>query len=224
MPGHLHATQTDESDNATGAPMFKLYYASTSPYVRKVMITAHCLGLAGQVEKLESAAHPIKRDERIAHFNPLAKVPALQTDEGLALYDSRVICEYLDNHAGGSLFPREGTQRWVSLVRQALGDGLLDAAMLARYETVARPVDKQWDGWIDGQLTKIRAVLADIETQAPHYSVVPDDIGLIAIGCGLGYLDFRFGHLDWRRGHPATAAWFAVFDQHPAMVATRPVE
>lgn len=224
MPTSLDALQTDQPDTVTGAPMFKLYYASTSPYVRKVMITAHCLGLAGQIEKLESAAHPVKRDERIANFNPLGKVPAMQTADGLALYDSRVICEYLDSHAGGSLFPREGSQRWVSLVRQALGDGLLDAAMLARYETVARPADKQWDGWLDGQLTKIRAVLADIETQAPHYSGVPDDIGLITIGCGLGYLDLRFAHLDWRAGHPATAAWFAAFDQHPAMVATRPFE
>ncbi|MHC8287202.1 glutathione S-transferase [Pseudomonas sp. XS1P51] len=204
--------------------MFKLYYATTSPYVRKVMVTAHYLGLAEQIEKLDSAAHPIKRDERIAAFNPLAKVPAMQTADGLALYDSRVICEYLDAHAGGSLFPREGQQRWISLARQALGDGLLDAAMLARYETVARPAEKQWDGWLDGQLTKIRAVLADIERQAPHYSNVPNDIGLIAIGCGLGYLDFRFAEFGWRNGHPATADWFAAFDQHPAMVATRPFE
>jgi len=204
--------------------MFKLYYAPTSPYVRKVMVTAHCLGLAGQIEKLESAAHPIKRDERIAAFNPLAKVPALQTADGLALFDSRVICEYLDTHAGGSLFPREGQARWVSLTRQALGDGLLDAAMLARYETVARPADKQWDGWLDGQLTKIRAVLADIERQVQDFNTAPDDIGLIAIGCGLGYLDFRFASLDWRAGSPATADWFAEFDQHPAMVATRPFE
>ncbi|WP_254074818.1 glutathione S-transferase [Pseudomonas graminis] len=224
MPDSLDGLQARQPDIVTGEPMFKLYYAATSPYVRKVMITAHCLGLEGQIEKLESAAHPIKRDERIAHFNPLAKVPAMQTADGLDLYDSRVICEYLDTHAGGPLFPRAGTQRWVSLVRQALGDGLLDAAMLARYETVARPLDKQWDGWLDGQLTKIRAVLVDIENQAPQYSVVPDDIGLIAIGCGLGYLDFRFAHLDWRSDHPATAAWFAIFDQHPAMVATRPVE
>jgi glutathione S-transferase len=204
--------------------MFKLYYAPTSPYVRKVMVTAHCLGLAEQIETLESAAHPVKRDERVATFNPLAKVPAMQTAEGLSLFDSRVICEYLDTYAGGSLFPREGQPRWISLARQALGDGLLDAALLARYETFARPVDKQWQGWLDGQLTKIRAVLAEIERQVPDYSTVPDDIGLIAIGCGLGYLDFRFASLDWRASYPATAGWFARFEQHPAMVATRPFE
>lgn len=204
--------------------MFKLYYASTSPYVRKVMVTAHCLGLTEQIEKLASAAHPINRDERIATFNPLAKVPALQTAEGLVLYDSRVICEYLDSYAGGALFPREGQRRWTSLTRQALGDGLLDAAMLMRYEAVARPADKQWDAWTSGQLTKVRAALADIERQVAQFSTVPDDIGLITLGCGLGYLDFRFASLDWRAEHPATAAWFAVFEQHPAMLASRPFE
>jgi glutathione S-transferase len=203
--------------------MFKLYFASTSAYVRKVMITAHCLGIVEQIEKLDSAAHPIQRDGRIARFNPLAKVPALQTPDGLALYDSRVICEYLNAVAGGSLFPAKGQPRWVSLARQALGDGLIDAALLARYETTARPQDKQWSGWIDGQLTKVRAAVAEIETQAAQFSRVPDDIGLIAIGCGLGYLDFRFADLDWRANHPAAASWFAEFDQHPAMLATRPV-
>ncbi|WP_256600803.1 MULTISPECIES: glutathione S-transferase [unclassified Pseudomonas] len=201
---------------------FKLYYASTSPYVRKVMVFAHCLGLAERIEKLESAAHPVIRDERIARFNPLAKVPALQTPEGLALFDSRVICEYLDTLAGGSLFPRDGERRWSSLVRQALGDGLLDAALLARYEAVARPTAKQWDDWTAGQLTKITAVLAEVEHQADRLSTQPDDIGVITLGCALGYLDFRFEGLDWRKSHPATATWFAVFDQHPAMLATRP--
>ncbi|MBA1272914.1 glutathione S-transferase [Stutzerimonas azotifigens] len=202
--------------------MFKLYYASTSAYVRKVMITAHLLGLTDQIEKLDSAAHPVQRDERIARLNPLAKVPALQTPDGLSLYDSRVICEYLNAFAGGTLFGADA-QRWVSLARQALGDGLVDAALLARYETTARPPEKQWDTWITSQLAKVWAALAEIERQAPQFSRSPDDIGLIAIGCGLGYLDFRFPDLDWRANHPAAAAWFAEFDQHPAMLATRPV-
>jgi len=203
--------------------MFKLFYAPTSAYVRKVMVTAHCLGLADHIERLDSAAHPVQRDERIAAFNPLAKVPALQTADGLALYDSRVICEYLNAFAGGALFPASGDARWVSLTRQALGDGLIDAALLARYETTARPADKQWPAWIEAQLTKVRAALSAIETQAMQFNPLPNDIGLIAIGCGLGYLDFRFADLDWRASYPATAAWFAAFEQHPAMLATRPV-
>ena len=203
--------------------MYKLYYASTSPYVRKVMVVAQVLGLAERIEKLDSAAHPIQRDERIATFNPLAKVPALQTPDGMSLYDSRVICEYLNASVDGALFPAKGAERWTSLVRQALGDGLLDAALLARYEATARPPEKQWSAWVEAQLGEINAVLGEIETQAAHWRSEPDDIGLITIGCGLGYLDFRFAEFDWRSEHPATAKWFAEFEQHPAMLATRPV-
>lgn len=202
--------------------MLQLYYATTSPYVRKVMVSAHCLGIADQIEQLDSAAHPIERDERIASFNPLAKVPALRTEEGLCLYDSRVICEYLNNHAGGDLFPTQGEARWLSLTHQALGDGLLDAALLARYEFSARPPEKQWQNWADAQLKKVSAALDEIERQVSGFSDKPDDIGLITIGCGLGYLDFRFAEIDWRASHPLTAAWFAVFDEHPAMATTRP--
>jgi len=202
--------------------MMQLYFASTSAYVRKVMVCATVLGLAEEIHRLDSAAHPIERDERIAAFNPLAKVPALRTENGICLYDSRVICEYLNARAQGGLFPQEGDARWLSLARQALGDGIIDAALLARYEFSARPPEKQWQNWADAQLQKVAATLAEVERQASGFSDQPHDIGLIAIGCALGYLDFRFAELNWRTSHPLTAAWFAVFDAHPAMVATRP--
>lgn len=202
--------------------MMQLFYATTSAYVRKVMVCATVLGLADEIERLDSAAHPIERDERIAVFNPLAKVPALRTENGICLYDSRVICEYLNARAGGNLYPAQGDARWRSLARQALGDGMIDAALLARYEFSARPPEKQWRNWADAQLKKVTAALAEIEGQASSFSVHPNDIGLIAIGCALGYLDFRFAELNWRTGHPLTAAWFALFDAHPAMAATRP--
>ncbi|WP_312670133.1 glutathione S-transferase N-terminal domain-containing protein [Pseudescherichia sp.] len=202
--------------------MMQLYFAATSAYVRKVMVCATVLGLAEEIQRLDSAAHPIERDERIATFNPLAKVPALRTESGISLYDSRVICEYLNARAQGGLFPQEGDLRWRSLAHQALGDGIIDAALLARYEFSARPPEKQWRSWADAQLKKVAAALAEIERQASGFSEQPHDIGLIAIGCALGYLDFRFAELNWRAGHPLTAAWFAVFDAHPAMVATRP--
>ncbi len=202
--------------------MMSLFYASTSAYVRKVMVCATVLGLADELERLESAAHPIARDERIAAFNPLAKVPALRSENGLCLYDSRVICEYLNARGQGNLFPQNGDARWRSLARQALGDGIIDAALLARYEFSARPPEKQWQDWADAQLKKVAAGLTEIEGQVGGFSEFPDDIGLIAIGCALGYLDFRFAELNWRASHPLTAAWFAVFAAHPAMVATRP--
>jgi len=202
--------------------MMQLFFASTSAYVRKVMVCATVLGLADEIERLDSAAHPVMRDDRIAAFNPLAKVPALRTESGICLYDSRVICEYLNARAQGDLFPQKGEARWRSLARQALGDGLIDAALLARYEFSARPPEKQWQDWADAQLKKVAAALADIESQVSDFSDRPEDIGLIAIGCALGYLDFRFAGLNWRASHPLTAAWFAVFDAHPAMAATRP--
>lgn len=202
--------------------MMQLFFASTSAYVRKVMVCATVLGLADEIERLDSAAHPVMRDDRIAAFNPLAKVPALRTESGICLYDSRVICEYLNARAQGDLFPQKGEARWRSLARQALGDGLIDAALLARYEFSARPPEKQWQDWAEAQLKKVAAALADIESQVSDFSDRPEDIGLIAIGCALGYLDFRFAGLNWRASHPLTAAWFAVFDAHPAMAATRP--
>lgn len=202
--------------------MMQLFFASTSAYVRKVMVCATVLGLADEIERLDSAAHPVMRDDRIAAFNPLAKVPALRTESGICLYDSRVICEYLNARGQGDLFPQKGEARWRSLARQALGDGLIDAALLARYEFSARPPEKQWPDWADAQLKKVAAALADIESQVSDFGDRPEDIGLIAIGCALGYLDFRFAGLNWRASHPLTAAWFAVFDAHPAMAATRP--
>ena len=202
--------------------MMQLFHATTSAYVRKVMVTAHCLGLTNEIELLDSAAHPVERDERIAIVNPLAKVPALRTEQGACLYDSRVICEYLNARAKGDLIPLQGDARWLSLSRQALGDGLNDAALLARYEFSARPLEKQWQGWADAQLKKVHAALREIECQVAAFSTQPDDVGLIAIGCALGYLDFRFDALNWRANHPRTAAWFALFDAHPAMAATRP--
>jgi len=202
--------------------MMQLFYASTSAYVRKVMVCAKVLGIADEIEWMDSAAHPIQRDERIALFNPLAKVPALRTEQGMCLYDSRVICEYLNTRAQGGLFPASAEARWESLTRQALGDGLIDAALLARYEFSARPEEKQWPQWANAQLKKVDAALIEIESHAQGFSQEPDDIGLIAIGCALGYLDFRFATLNWRQRYPKTEVWFAVFDAHSAMVATRP--
>lgn len=203
--------------------MMQLLYAPTSPYVRKVMASAHLLGLVDRIALLDSAAHPIDRDPRIAAHNPMAKVPTLILEDGQALYDSRVICEYLDGIAPGyGLFPRAAPARWQALARQALGDGLLDAALLARYELTARPPEKQWDAWRAAQLAKVRACLDDIERQAQDLATRDPNIGEVALACGLGYLDFRFGELDWRATHPGTAQWNARIQALPAMQATVP--
>lgn len=203
----------------------QLLYAPTSPFVRKVMACAHLAGLADQIQLLPSAANPIRRDERIAVHNPLAKVPTLILPDGQALYDSRVICEHIASVGGNDhLFPADGPRRWQALTRQSLGDGLLDAALLARYELTARPAEWQWSAWREAQLVKVGASLGAIEAQAPAFVEQNPTIGEISIGCALGYLDFRFPEIDWRAGHPQAAGWFAAFQTLPAMQATTPYE
>ena len=146
--------------------MLQLYFAATSPYVRKVMVVAHHLGVADRIEHLAAAANPVNRDRNIAAFNPLAKVPAARTDDGLCLFDSRVICEYIDSERGGGLFPAAGRARWIALTQQALADGLLDAAILVRYERTLRPAELRWAQWDAGQMSKIDDCLNEIEAQA----------------------------------------------------------
>jgi glutathione S-transferase len=197
----------------------KLYYSPTSPYVRKVLVAAHELGLADRIEKLPSATHPVKRNRAIIAHNPLGQVPTFFTDDGLMLADSRVICEYLNDLVGGALFPASGPTRWRALVDQSVGDGVLGAALLARYETAVRPADKLWTEWREGQLDKVATSLAAIETAAAGFGDRVD-IGTITFGCVLGYLDLRFPNLEWRDKHPATAAWFARFAIRPAMASS----
>lgn len=214
----MYAPTTDPK-----AASMQLLYAPTSPFVRKVMACAHLCGIADQIKFLDSAAHPIRRDARIAAHNPLAKVPTLILPDGQSLYDSRVICEYIAGLAGNDhLFPTAGPRRWRALTQQALGDGLLDAALLARYETTARPPEIQWPDWRAAQLVKVNAALDDIEPQAASLAVQDPTIGEVTLGCALGYLDFRFPELDWRAGHPQAARWFEAFNQLPAMQATIP--
>ena len=202
----------------------RLLYAPTSPFVRKVMVCAHLSGQAERIEWLDSAAHPVRRDNRIAAHNPLAKVPTLVLDDGESLYDSRVICEYIDSLGSAGIFPPAGPARWKALTRQSMGDGLLDAALLARYELTARPTEMQWPVWRQALLTKVMACLGAIEAIAPELATAGPTIGEVAIGCGLGYLDFRFPELDWRASHPAATRWYAGFAQLPAMQATIPHE
>lgn len=205
--------------------MMKLLFAPTSPYVRKVMVCAHLTGQVDKIDLLDSAAHPVRRDPRIAAHNPLAKVPTLILENGKALYDSRVICEYLASLGeSAQLFPADGPERWAALTQQALGDGLLDAALLARYELTARPDDMQWPAWREALLTKVAACLAEIDANAGDLQTAQPGIGEITIGCALGYLDFRFPELDWRTQYPQAARWNEVFQSLPAMQATRPHE
>jgi glutathione S-transferase len=192
----------------------KIYFSPASPFVRKVLVAAHELGLSGRIERLDCAAHPIDRDANIVAHNPLGQVPTFFTDDDRVLYDSRVICEYLDSLAHGRLFG-SGDIRWQALTEQSLADGLLDAALLARYETAVRPETLRWDAWTRSQLDKVNSSLGHLEKSATKFGDRVD-IGTITTACGLGYLDFRFPDLGWRTSRPQLSHWFA------AMEATAP--
>jgi glutathione S-transferase len=201
----------------------KLRYSPTSPYVRKVMVVALETGLAERIERIPTTVAPTKRNDEVARENPLVKVPALTTDDGLVLYDSPVICEYLDTlHGGPTLFPASGKARWLALRQQALGDGILDAAILGRYE-VLRPKEFQWPDWIDAQLRKVRGALGalEIEVEAGELGG-PLSIGQITVACALGYLDFRYASEEWRGKHRRLAAWFDEFSKRKAIELTKP--
>lgn len=199
----------------------KMYHSPASPFVRKCMFIAHHLGLADRIEKLPSAAHPVNRDQSILPSNPLGQVPTLITDDGMALFDSRVVCEYLDQLGKGEFFPARGDARWRVLTEQSLADGILDAALLSRYEGAVRPESLRWSDWTAGQMDKIAVGLAQFEkTIDPQAGRI--DIGTVTLGCALGYLDFRFAHLGWRGKYPRLAAWYETFAELPAMQATMP--
>ena len=126
--------------------------------------------LGQEIERLPSAAGPVARDQTIIPDNPLGQVPTFVADDGTVLYDSRVICEYPNDKAGGGLFPVAGPARWRALVEQGLGDGVLGAALLARYETVLRPEDKRWPDWYQGQMDKVRCGLDQMLEWTPGLS------------------------------------------------------
>jgi glutathione S-transferase len=199
----------------------KLHFSATSPFARKVLVSAVELGLRERIELVPAAPHPVLRDRTLTALNPLGQVPTLLTEDGLVLYDSRVICEYLDDLGGGRLMRPPGPARWTLLVDQALADGILDAAVLVRYELVARPENLRWNDWQTGQLDKVTGALADLERRAASFEGRVD-AGTIAAGCALGYLDFRFAGLGWRERHPRTAAWFAQFARRESMRSTAP--
>jgi glutathione S-transferase len=199
----------------------KLWYNPASPFARKVRIVALETGLADRIGEVSILVSPVKRHPELARENPLVKIPALTTDSG-TLYDSAVICEYLDSlHQGARLFPAQGPERWQSLRLQALGDGILEAAVLMRYEQAVRPQPLQWSDWIAGQLGKVRSGLDALAQECAEWKD-RFGIGQLTAACVLGYLDFRFPEEPWRKAHPALERWYAQVSQRPSMKATVP--
>jgi glutathione S-transferase len=196
----------------------KLAYSAGSPYVRKVVACAIARGLDARIERWTVPT----TDPALAAENPLSKVPALVTDAGERLFDSPVICEYLDSLGDAPrLFPAPGPARWAALRRQALADGIMDASQPRRRE-LALPQDEGRTAWIALQRGKVERALDALEAEAAALDGL-STIGEIAIACALGYLDFRFPQEPWRPGRPGLEAWYARALALPPLARTIPV-
>jgi glutathione S-transferase len=195
----------------------KLQYSPNSPYVRKVVLLATELGLDARIERDALTLTPYEPNPLVTALNPLGKIPVLVTDDGQALFDSIVICEYLAHLAGDKhWFPAAGPKRWAALRANAVADGLLEAAQLMRFESI-RPDGHRYDKWTDAQRGKLERGFAFLEQHLP----AADDIGGLAVAAALGWLDFRFPQLAWRAEAPRLAAWLAAMEQRPSVHATR---
>ncbi len=200
----------------------KLHWSPRSPFVRKVMVVIHERGLADRVTCVRTVAATAKPHAELMRDNPLSKIPTLVLDDGTVIYDSPVVCEYLDMLGDGpKLFPAEPKARLTALRRQALGDGFLDMMVMLRDERLREHPSERH---MASTATRKAAVLKSLEQEAPALAAVPFGIGHIAIGCALSYLDFRYADEDWRKPHPNIAAWHAAFAARPSVRATEPVD
>jgi len=200
----------------------KLVSVTTSPFVRKVRALIIELGLQDSVILQDAGAvTPVSNNPVLNAINPLGMVPALELDNGSSLYDSPVICEYLNQLADGPFFPADAVRRFQTLGLQALGDGILDLSVALRYETAVRPEALRWQEWIDHQNQKISRGLDALEMKCEQFEASPL-IGEITIACALGYRDFRYADDDWRVGRPALTAWFEAIMRRESLQQTLP--
>lgn len=203
------------------AAALTLHWSPKSPYVRKVMVCAHELGLVPKLKLVRSVAAMLQPNPEIMAVNPLSKIPTLVREDGSVLFDSVVICEYLNALAGGTLFAAEGEPRWQALRWHAFGDGLLDALILWRNE---RERQVPLPPLLEAFELKTHASLRMLDAEAGALAAEPFSIGQVTVGCALGYLDYRFDALRWRAQAPRLADWFDALCRRPSFQATRPVD
>ncbi len=204
------------------APM-TLHWSPRSPYVRKVMITAHETGLADRLHTVRTVVGGTEPHRALMTQNPLGKIPTLVLEDGTVMFDSPVICEYLDTlHRGPKLFP-PWPHRLTALRRLALGDGMLDIALAWLGERL-RPPERQSAPHVELWRAKIIAGVDALDNEADRLASDTFSIGHIGIGVALGYLDFRFTSIAWRENRPRLAQWQASFDQRPSVRANLPVD
>ena len=200
----------------------KLYYSGASPFVRKVMVTAIEAGVDKKIEQVPTSVTPTQPNKELAKENPLMKLPTLVTDDGMPLFDSYVICEYLDSLSkGAKLFPAAGKERWKALTLHALATGVTEAGLLARYEEVVRKPEMRNSEWVQGQLAKVINGLDELERHAKDLEG-PINIGQVATACAIGWLEFRKPAGDIRKSRPKLFAWYDTFTKRPSLQATQP--
>ncbi|WP_349975755.1 glutathione S-transferase family protein [Pseudomonas sp. WHRI 8519] len=214
---------TFASSSRSASEAMTLHWSPRSPFVRKVMIVLHETGLLDRVTCVRNVVGMNQLNEQVMHDNPLNKIPTLLLADGRKLYDSRVICDFLDDlHSGARLVPVDRNQYLQAMIWQALGDGFIDVLLLWRNWYIDRGLPYDWpeDPFLHAFNLKCKAVLAALEAQAAELEAAPFGLGHIAIGCALGQLDFRWSFIDWRPGHPALAHWYQQFQSRPSVVAT----
>lgn len=200
----------------------KLISSPASPFVRKVTALLHETGTTADVELMRVKTSPVATAAEAAAANPLGKIPALLRDDAPAIYDSRVITRFLDNRAGGKLYPQ--SRIWEVLTLEATADGIMEAAVLMTYERRIRPEDKVFEPWIEAQWGKVAGALDALNDRWMSHLEGPLCMGQLAVGCALGYLDFRHDAREWRKDRGALDDWYAVFAQRPSMLATAPTD
>lgn len=202
----------------------KLHWSPRSPFVRKVMIVAHEVGVVDRLELVRSVVAMTKTNAELMRDNPLSRLPTLVTDDGLVLTESTHICEYLDSlHVGAKLFPAVPSQRWQALHWHGLGEGMLEVAVLWRSE-LSRAPERQSPEMLAAYGEKIPAALDRLEAEAAQLAAAAFSLGAVAVGTALGYLDFRFASMNWRGGRPQLARWYEGFAARPSVRATEAVD
>ena len=198
----------------------KLISSGASPYVRKVRVLIHELGLTETITEQHVATTAFNTDPAVIAANPLGKIPALVRDDAPTLYDSRVITRYLNDTHNGPFYPP--ARIWETLTLEATGDGIMDTAVSMAYEVRLRPETEQSPDWIEAQWRKTSRAISAINNRWVSHLSGPLDMSHIAVGCALSYVDFRHDRRKWRDGNADLAAWHANFVQRDSMQATNP--
>jgi len=201
----------------------KLHFSPASPFARKVRVAAAELGVEDKVELVPTQVAPGNPNhEYAARYNPLRRIPALTIDDGTSIIDSKTICEYLDNLDGrGQLVPKGGSRRWKVLSDYAIADGMMELAVMVRYETFLRPEQYRWPDIVDDHFDKLSNGLKWFDAKTEEVGE-RFELSQIALACVLGYLDFRFADFDWRADAPNLAEWHQIIAKRPSYLNTEP--